>query len=429
MSRGNVGKRAIADWVTDTAIRKILDYLAVHRPELWETLHQQVQWSASGARTGLIAGAELIGMLKDALGFLPDWMHRILDAGLSQSPTSIVRYFELHGNRAAAASAAGSVPELRTPQDLEQQVRSALGQSPEMRKLATDAQVGRIFLRMQEYRGTVERTLRSDVRYTLLSRYQEELERRNPTRESRDQHAASEFAMWFLRQNDTVGAVLAQLLESGTAVPRELDLLRSETVRRFQDMEEPERFRFIERLATALGRGVTPAEAPVEPGTGPEPADPGERFRSRQKFFEQQARELIPSVEGTASEYERFFRAIFEDLNGPMTEEDERLLGKLAQRIHRLSKRRRKTFVVQVATEHNGHFSREYPESPRQLELTRKNFSRDMLQMLAGCSDAELHELADTMATLVSAMPHVLGTMTSGLFGGLETAFGDDPPK
>jgi len=105
MSKGNVGKNAASDMVADLVLSKILDYLAVHNPRLWDTLHELVNQNRFLTHGGLIVAAEGLASLKDELSFLPPWIHEVLDAGLEQSPMTIVNYFKQRPNRGPVASA------------------------------------------------------------------------------------------------------------------------------------------------------------------------------------------------------------------------------------------------------------------------------------------------------------------------------------
>ncbi len=104
MSRGNVGAKAASDLAADLIICKILDYLAVLNPKLWDTLSNLVAQKRFLTHGGLIVAAEAMALIKDQLGFLPSWMHKIMDAALEQCPMTIVNYYRQRGPRQIVAA-------------------------------------------------------------------------------------------------------------------------------------------------------------------------------------------------------------------------------------------------------------------------------------------------------------------------------------
>ncbi len=434
MSHGQIGKAAAGDMAADLVIRKLLDFLAVNQPQLWERIRQIVTPRLNVAQGGMIAGAEVLALLKDNLSFLPSWAHQILDAGLAQAPMSITSYFRTHQARAEVLDRVGHVLDGLTPEKLGQEIEQAMISSPEFRQMAEDATLGRMMRNMQAYQEAVVKALNSDFRMTIVSSFKQAFDARNPDPSDADNVMVATFGFWFLRQSEAVSIVVSHVLATQSPLTDPLDLLSREGLRRFVDLDDQERLAMMRAIGQRFNTVVPLTTTSPAMFSADESADPVERYQNRQRSYSAQAEQSfaddMAKLSGSAEEIGRLYRAAYEAVNGPFTPEQAELNRQFITRLEPLNLRRRRMLQCTMQVGYDTFVTKTAKAKPAEEEKMRtKLYTPNVVAEMAVVTQAELEAAADQFMATMEVAKLMLGHVMGALAGSLEAMAGIDDKR
>lgn len=431
MSRGGVGKRAAADMAADIAIRKVLDFLAVHQPGLWEAIRRTVTPHLNVAQVGMTLGAEVAALLKDQLSFLPGWIHGIVDTGLAQSPMSIVQYFREHQIRQDVVDQVSAVLGQLRPEELAGEIERSLLKSPEFRQMAEDAWLGRLMRQSTALAEGIKKSLSSDVRYTLLEQFSTKFNQRNPDLTDAEGRAAADFVLWFMRQNDSVGRILAYVLSAADPVQDPLDLLDRHGLATFVAEDDEGRLEIMSRIGERFNSTVA-APVPRELFGPDEPTNPVARYHHRQRAmsdqFDRMLNEAVP-VSGAVDEIGRYYRQTYERINGPLGPEAEEQLQRFLATVSRLSLKHRKAFGRVISILYDIVVLHPEKQRGEAEEKMKRMCSPEALRDLSESDLVDLQEEAEQVAQYLEILRFVGSHLMSGLVGTFESMSSYTKPR
>ncbi len=434
MSRGQVGKYALGDMAADVIIRKLLDFLAVNQPQVWEKLRQIVTPHLNVAQGGMTIGAEVMALLKDNLRFLPQWAHQILDLGLGQAPMSVVSYFRTHQARADVVAQFGQTMANFDPDALAQQMTDEFIKMPEFKQMAEDAAMADIFRRVEAFQGAMKAAGKSDFRLSLLGKYRQAYDAQQPERDEADDTLVTTFGLWFLRQDEPVSVLMAHLLDAKPPVTDPFDLFTKAGLKAFMEQSEPERLSSLAAMGRPLNVNISTDPMP-EPLGGDEPDDPGERYLHRQRGIANMGsrwmEEELGKFSGDPADIVRLFRETYEAIHGPCTPEQRSQLDQAPKNIAPLSLRRRRALQQFLDTPHNAYVKGiETSMKPQEdHDMRTKFYTENNIAWFAEADTSDFEATADKCLMTFEAVSLVLGHGMSALIGSAEAMSGDKKQK